>query len=292
MLPGLGRGPPGRPPPPAGGRGGMPPGVGPGRLLPGAGAAPPPVFGPAGRGPGRGEALAGLTPNGLLPGRGPGRGPPGFAGAGAADAAGAIGGCAARSAAAALAAVAAASCAAFNSAALASAAATSTLCELAMVPTPASTGALGPGFGPGAAGPGRAAGGLGRPGTADGLAGEAAGALAGAPPEDWDGNDSRRRRATGASTVDDADFTNSPSSFSRASTTLLSTPSSLASSCTRALPATGLLIRGRAATRSTSCLQLKPGHCCDFIACSYRSTYFSSECGLVPAQPVLPSAAT
>jgi len=54
-----------------------------------------------------------------------------------------------------------------------------------------------------------------------------------APP-----NDSRSRRATGASTVDDADLTNSPWSLSRASTSLLVTPSSLANSCTRALPAT------------------------------------------------------
>ena len=51
-------------------------------------------------------------------------------------------------------------------------------------------------------------------------------------------NDSRNRRATGASTVDDADLTNSPCSFSRARTSLLVTPSSLANSCTRALPAT------------------------------------------------------
>ena len=55
------------------------------------------------------------------------------------------------------------------------------------------------------------------------------------------GNAPRRRRATGASTVDDADFTNSPCSFSLASTSLLVTPSSFASSCTRALPATALL---------------------------------------------------
>jgi hypothetical protein len=54
-----------------------------------------------------------------------------------------------------------------------------------------------------------------------------------APP-----NDSRSRRATGASTVEDADLTNSPCSFSRARTSLLVTPSSLANSCTRALPAT------------------------------------------------------
>jgi hypothetical protein len=54
-----------------------------------------------------------------------------------------------------------------------------------------------------------------------------------APP-----NDSRSRRATGASTVEDADLTNSPCSLSRARTSLLVTPSSLANSCTRALPAT------------------------------------------------------
>jgi hypothetical protein len=40
----------------------------------------------------------------------------------------------------------------------------------------------------------------------------------------------RSRRATGASTVLDADLTNSPMSFNVASTVLLSTPSSLASS--------------------------------------------------------------
>ena len=69
-----------------------------------------------------------------------------------------------------------------------------------------------------------------------GLPGPFAGALAGTgllPPKD-----SRSRRATGASTVDDADLTNSPCSFSRARTSLLVTPSSFANSCTRALPAT------------------------------------------------------
>ena len=54
-----------------------------------------------------------------------------------------------------------------------------------------------------------------------------------APP-----NDSRNRRATGASTVEDADLTNSPCSLNRARTSLLVTPSSFANSCTRALPAT------------------------------------------------------
>jgi hypothetical protein len=44
------------------------------------------------------------------------------------------------------------------------------------------------------------------------------------------GSVSRSFRTTGGSTVDDADRTNSPSSWSLAMTTLLSTPSSLASS--------------------------------------------------------------
>lgn len=95
-----------------------------------------------------------------------------------------------------------------------------------------------PGLGPGRAGPGLApeplAPGLGAP---PGLGADLAPSL---DPEDL-GNDSRSRRATGASTVDDADLTNSPCSFSRSSTCLLVTPSSLASSCTRALPATALL---------------------------------------------------
>ena len=65
-----------------------------------------------------------------------------------------------------------------------------------------------------------------------------------------DGNASRSLRATGGSTVDDALFTNSPSSLSFARTSLLVTPSSLASSCTRALPATGLLRRTGRASRS------------------------------------------
>ncbi len=51
-------------------------------------------------------------------------------------------------------------------------------------------------------------------------------------------NLSRSRRATGASTVDEADLTNSPCSLSVASSSLLVTPSSFANSCTRALPAT------------------------------------------------------
>src|SRR5699024_4746965 len=44
------------------------------------------------------------------------------------------------------------------------------------------------------------------------------------------GNASRSLRTTGASIVEDGDFTNSPRSFNLASTTLLWTPSSRASS--------------------------------------------------------------
>ena len=58
------------------------------------------------------------------------------------------------------------------------------------------------------------------------------------------GNESRSLRATGASTVEEADFTYSPRSASFLSTSLLVTPSSFASSCTRALPATALLTAG------------------------------------------------
>lgn len=45
--------------------------------------------------------------------------------------------------------------------------------------------------------------------------------------------DSRKRRATGGSTVEDADLANSPMSFNLSRTSLLSRPSSLASSYTR-----------------------------------------------------------
>lgn len=107
-------------------------------------------------------------------------------------------------------------------------------------------GAAAAGGGAGAAGSAGGGAGLGA-GAFWGAAGLAAATFAGeplpsaltlaaadfAPP-----NDSRRRRATGASTVDDADLTNSPCSLSRARTSLLVTPSSLANSCTRALPAT------------------------------------------------------
>jgi len=83
---------------------------------------------------------------------------------------------------------------------------------------------------------GRGVAGAGAAGAADAMG--AADSIVAAPP---DSNVARSRRATGASTVLDADFTYSPSSCSLASTVLLSTPSSFASSCTRALPATTLL---------------------------------------------------
>jgi hypothetical protein len=91
---------------------------------------------------------------------------------------------------------------------------------------------LGPGFGPGV-------------GAEDFGAGFAAGfAAAGSEAALRDGSASiaaRSLRATGGSTVEDGLFTNSPSSLSFASATLLSTPSSAAISCTRGLPATILL---------------------------------------------------
>jgi hypothetical protein len=84
-----------------------------------------------------------------------------------------------------------------------------------------------------------------------------------APP-----NDSRNRRATGASTVEDADLTNSPCSLSRARTCLLVTPSSLANSCTRALPATtSPVYEATAVVGRASGLAMTHGHR-DFTVCS------------------------
>lgn len=100
----------------------------------------------------------------------------------------------------------------------------------------------------GAAGPGRAAcAGEGVAGP-EGAGGLGAACLRGAPglaadlplpPPCW--NASVSLRTTGASIVEDAERTNSPSSVSLAMTTLLSTPNSLASSYTRTL-ATSLLL--------------------------------------------------
>jgi hypothetical protein len=144
---------------------------------------------------------------GLLPGRGaPGFGAPlSDASAFSADGAGALGAGAAGAA--------GASAAGFSSAA-----------------------GFGPGLGPGvgALGPGLAA--------DDDAAGFAAGFSSAlgliAPSASMA---ARSLRATGGSIVEEGLLTNSPSSFSFASATLLSTPSSAAISCTRGLPATILL---------------------------------------------------
>jgi hypothetical protein len=66
-------------------------------------------------------------------------------------------------------------------------------------------------------------------------------ALAAACARSSSPNCSLRRRTTGASIVEEADLTNSPMSLSVARTTLLSTPRSFASSCTRTF-ATALLL--------------------------------------------------
>jgi hypothetical protein len=69
-----------------------------------------------------------------------------------------------------------------------------------------------------------------------------AGAGAAAAAAAWAGNASRTLRATGGSIVDEALLTNSPLSFNQDRRALLSMPSSLASSWTRALPGTVLLL--------------------------------------------------
>ncbi len=222
----------------------MLPGVTPGRGPPpgrGAPEGPAPGRGPCGRGigrsvgcceengllPTRGVRGAGFGPPGTGPGRGPGVAPgvgPGRAGAGvgAEDAAGA--------GAAGAAGVRAAGGAGVRAAGAAGAAGVGGA-------TGGAGGVGGVGLGADGLGPGRAA-----------VAGPAAATLAAPaaplPPdrtlsdEDFAPNVSRNRRATGASTVDEADLTNSPCSFSVARSSLLVTPSSLANSCTRALPAT------------------------------------------------------
>ena len=70
-----------------------------------------------------------------------------------------------------------------------------------------------------------------------------AGAGAAAAAAAWAGKASRTLRATGGSIVDEALLTNSPWSFNQDRRDLLSIPSSLASSWTRALPGTVLLLR-------------------------------------------------
>jgi hypothetical protein len=218
---GFGRGMPdglGRPPPP-----GRDPCVIPNGLL-------PPLRGGRVAGPG---APVGRGPAG--PGRGPSATPGPGAGRCGAAGRGPLGprSCAARTA---------ASCSAFSWAARASAAATSMSWALVGL----LTGVGGPGIGAFLAGAlvGSAVRGLrGGVGLAPGFpaAGGALGA-AGAAVTPAASMVARSRRATGASIVLDADLTYSPISWSFASTILLSTPSSFASSCTRGLPATALLI--------------------------------------------------
>jgi hypothetical protein len=185
----------------------------PGRGAPGRGPPPGPGRGPCGRGIGRSTGCC--EENGLLPTRGtrgaglgavggPGRGP--GVGPGRADgAAGAAGGAAAAGGAG-------------GAAGAAGAGGVSTTGATGL-----GAGAFVPGFGAALAGAAAAP-----------LPSALAFSGAALPPP----KDSRSRRATGASTVEDADLTNSPCSLSRASTSLLVTPSSLANSCTRALPAT------------------------------------------------------
>jgi hypothetical protein len=79
-------------------------------------------------------------------------------------------------------------------------------------------------------------------GAATGAGAAAFFAGAGGAPTATVGNASRNRRATGGSMVDDALLTYSPWSLSHVKRVLLSIPNSLASSCTRALPATALLV--------------------------------------------------
>ncbi len=111
----------------------------------------------------------------------------------------------------------------------------------------------------------------GAPGREDGLRGAAVAVpppsgselLVAAEPFDgaaaWEesaGKASRNFRTTGASIVDEALLTNSPNSFSLEMISLLDLPSSFASSCTRALPATALLtVRpgGKTARPRVSC---------------------------------------
>lgn len=87
-------------------------------------------------------------------------------------------------------------------------------------------------------GPGRGPAGRGAADSAVDPGAEAAAGLGFDPP-----NDSRSRRATGASIVDEADLTNSPCSLSRPMSSLDVTPSSFANSCTRGFPATALLTK-------------------------------------------------
>ncbi len=232
----------------------MLPGVAPppGRGMPGLGA--PPGRGACGCGRGMARSTGCAEENGLFPTRGvraPGLGPgaagrgPGAGGAAGEGAAAAGGGVSAAGAGGAAGAAGAAGLAAAGAAGLAA--------------SPSAAGA-----GAGLAGPGVAAG---AGAVLAGAGAAAASALgAGLPPP----KDSRRRRATGASTVEDADFTNSPCSLRRARTSLLVTPSSLANSCTRAFATTSPVYEATAVVGRASGLAMTHGHR-DFTVCSCSS---------------------
>lgn len=218
-------------------------------MLPGDGRGPPPGRGAPGRGCGRGmgRSTGCCEEKGLLPTRGargagfgapdagPGRGPgvaPGVGrGPGVAPGVGAAG---ALGAAAAGALGAAGGCGAAGLGAAGRAGATGA----ASAAGACGAGACGAGAcGAGAAG--LAGAGLGAPGlgAVDAAPPCERGLSSGFLPPALVPNDSRNRRATGGSTVEDADLTNSPCSLSLAKSSLLVTPSSFANSCTRALPA-------------------------------------------------------
>jgi hypothetical protein len=103
------------------------------------------------------------------------------------------------------------------------------------------------------------------------------------PAAGWLANDSLSLRTTGASTVEDADLTYSPRALSLPRTSLLETPSSLASSCTRTF-ATALLLGPGA--------RLGPASWC---ACSslraHRTLVRVTSCLLLPGQSVGPALA-
>ncbi len=111
-------------------------------------------------------------------------------------------------------------------------------------------GRAGPGVGPDGRAPGVAAGRAG-PGRAPGRDAAAAGLASEDPDDPSAARAARSLRATGGSMVDEGLLTNSPSSFSFASATLLSTPSSEAISCTRGF-ATILLSEGLPRTGQTA----------------------------------------
>jgi hypothetical protein len=306
MLLGLGRDPPGRGPP---GRGASPGPPGPGRPgtrgLPGL--APWPVPGwptkAAGPAPPGAPGWPGLAPrgadpmpvavelNGLLPGRGPGRGGPGTPAGGrgvppglgapepgrGAGGRGALRGAVPEPSAAGRCAAGAVSLAAAGASGWACGNGTGGLPGDPSAP-PSAVGAVAAGLTGSAAagaGPASAAGATGAaglrplvppcPSSAD-LTTGAAGAAAERPSPVWPAraclgcwaaNASLSLRTTGASIVEDADRTNSPISWSLAMTALLSTPNSFASSYTRtfatALPLLGPDSPDPSAGRGSAC---------------------------------------